>query len=68
VKEVKPLNTPLTIELAVKADSISETVSMVLSQVEKSRQNELSKALSMMDNLDNRQKKIVNDLTYILIE
>ncbi len=57
-----------SIELAVKADSIRETVSTLLSQVEGSRQIELKKALSMMGKLDKRQKKIVNDLTSILLK
>ena len=53
---------------AVKGDSVRETVSVLLSQVEGSRQRELSKALKMMGELDKRQKKIVNDLTNILLK
>ena len=57
-----------SLELAVKEDSVRETVSMLLSQVEGSRQKELSKALNMMGELDKRQKKIVSDLTSILLK
>ena len=56
------------LEQAVKANSISETVSTLLSQVEGNRQRELSKALDMMGALDERQKKIVSDLTCILLK
>jgi glutamyl-tRNA reductase len=56
------------LEQAVKANSISETVSTLLSQVEGNRQRELSKALDMMGELDERQKKIVSDLTCILLK
>lgn len=56
------------LEQAVKANSISKTVSTLLSQVEGNRQRELSKALDMMGALDERQKKIVSDLTCILLK
>jgi glutamyl-tRNA reductase len=56
------------LERAVKEDSVRDIVSCVLSQVEESRQRELSKALDMMGNLDKRQKKIVSDLTSILLK
>jgi glutamyl-tRNA reductase len=56
------------LEQAVKGDSVRETVSMLLSQVEGSRQRELNKALTMMGELDKRQKKIVSDLTCILLK
>ena len=55
------------LEQAVKADSVREIVSELLSQVEQSRQRELGKALNMMSELDERQRKIVNDLTNILL-
>jgi glutamyl-tRNA reductase len=53
---------------AVKGDSVRETVSTLLSQVEGSRQRELSEALDMMGKLDERQKKIVSDLTRTLLK
>ena len=57
-----------SLEQAVKGDSVRETVSTLLSQVEGSRKRELSKALDMMGELDERQKKIVSDLTNILLK
>jgi glutamyl-tRNA reductase len=57
-----------TLEQAVKEDSVREAISVLLSQVEVSRQRELSKALTMMGKLDSRQKKIVSDLTSILLK
>jgi glutamyl-tRNA reductase len=56
------------LERAVKADSVRQTVSELLSRVDKSRQRELGKALNMMGELDERQKKIVSDLTSILLK
>jgi glutamyl-tRNA reductase len=57
-----------TLERAVKADSVRETISELLSEVEVERQRELAKALKMMGKLDERQKKIVSDLTCILLK
>ena len=56
------------LESAVRADSVRGIVSDLLSQIEKSRQRELTKALNMMDDLDERQRKIVNDLTSIMLK
>ena len=41
--------------------------SQVLSYIEESRQRELGKALKMMDKLDERQRKVVSDLTSIIL-
>ena len=56
------------LENAVREDSVREIVSDLLSQIEKNRQRELSKALNMMGELDERQRKIVSDLTSILLK
>ena len=56
------------LERTVKGDSVREIVSELLSQIEKNRQRELAKALNMMDDLDKRQRKIVSDLTSILLK
>ena len=56
------------LESAVKANSVSGIVSDLLSQVEESRQKELAKALNMMGKVDERKKKIVSDLTSILLK
>lgn len=57
-----------SLEQAVKGNSVRETVSTLLSQLEGSRKRELSKALDMMGELDERQKKIVSDLTSTLLK
>jgi len=56
------------LERAVKEDSVREIVSVLLSHVEENRQRELAKALSMMKELDEHQRKIVSDLTSILLK
>jgi glutamyl-tRNA reductase len=56
------------LENAVREDSVREIVSELLSQIEINRQRELAKALNMMDELDERQRKIVSDLTSILLK
>jgi glutamyl-tRNA reductase len=56
------------LECAVKADSVRDIVSCLLSQVEENRQRELAKALNMMGKMDERRKKIINDLTSILLK
>jgi glutamyl-tRNA reductase len=58
----------LGLERAVKEISVAEIVSGLLSQAEEIRQRELAKTLEMMDELDERQRKIVNDLTKILLK
>jgi len=52
-----------TLERAVKGDSVREIVSNLLSQVEQNRRKELNKALDMMGTIDDRKKRIINDLT-----
>ena len=51
-----------------ETSSVSEVVSDLLSQVEESRRRELAKALSRMGELNERQRKIVNDLTSIMLK
>jgi glutamyl-tRNA reductase len=58
----------IVLERAVKEYSVAEIISGLLSQAEKIRQTELAKTLNMMDELDERQRKIVNDLTKILLK
>ncbi|MGE5533553.1 MAG: glutamyl-tRNA reductase [Bacillota bacterium] len=57
-----------SLERAVKADSVRDIVSCVLRRVEVRRRKELAKALMMMGELDERQTKIVSDLTNILLK
>jgi len=56
------------LENAVREDSVREIISELLSQIEKNRQRELAKALNMMSELDERQIKVVSDLTSILLK
>lgn len=56
------------LERAVKADSVREIISQLLAQVEVSRQTNLAVALNMMGELDVKQRKIVSDLTSILLK
>jgi glutamyl-tRNA reductase len=51
------------LDRAVKADSVRGIVSELLAQVEQTRIRELGKAFGMMGKLDERQRKIVNNLT-----
>ena len=51
------------LERSVAAGSVREIVSELLSQVEQTRRRELKKALTVMGELDERQRKIVNNLT-----
>ncbi|MGA2387206.1 MAG: glutamyl-tRNA reductase [Candidatus Bathyarchaeia archaeon] len=57
-----------TLECAINADSVNEVISEFLSQVEENRRRELTKALEMMGELDERKRKIVNDLTSVLLK
>jgi glutamyl-tRNA reductase len=56
------------LECALKAHSMDELIAELLTQTEETRQRELIKALNMMGDLDERGKKIVNDLTCILMK
>lgn len=56
------------LERALKADSTNGLVSKLLSNVEQIRQRELYRALIMLETLDERQKKIVDHLTSILLK
>jgi glutamyl-tRNA reductase len=65
----KIIDEELTVlERAVKEYSVREIISNLLSQTEEIRQRELAKTLNMMNGLDERQRKIVNDLTSILLK
>jgi glutamyl-tRNA reductase len=56
------------LERALKADSVREIISALLSQTEETRQKELAKAFTMMGDVDDREKKIVGDLTCVLLK
>jgi len=52
----------------MKSFSVRVIISQILSEAEQIRQKELSTALNMMGNLDERQKRVMNDLTSILLK
>jgi glutamyl-tRNA reductase len=56
------------LERSLKAESVRSVISDLLSQTEEVRQRELVKALNMMGDLDEHQKKVVADLTAILLK
>jgi glutamyl-tRNA reductase len=56
------------LERALKADSVRTIISGLLSQTEETRQKELAKAFTMIGDLDEREKKIVGDLTCVLLK
>jgi len=58
----------LVLEEDMKSLSVRLIISKLLSQAEEVRQKELSTALGMMGTLDDKQKKVLNDLTAILLK
>jgi glutamyl-tRNA reductase len=58
----------IALERSLKAESVRSLISQLLSQTEAVRQRELLKALNMMSDLDEREQKIVADLTSSLLK
>jgi glutamyl-tRNA reductase len=58
----------LILEEDMKSLSVRLIVSALLSEAEQVRQKELSTATAMMGQIDERQKKILNDLTAIILK
>ena len=58
----------LVLEDDMKSFSVRLIISDILAQTEQVRQKELGTALTMMGNLDDRQKRVLNDLTSILLK
>lgn len=58
----------LILEDDMKRFSVRLIISDILAQTEQVRQKELGTALTMMGNLDDRQKRVLNDLTSILLK
>jgi glutamyl-tRNA reductase len=52
----------------MKSRSVRLIISEILSQAEQIRQKELATALSMLGNLDEKQKRVLNDLTCVLLK
>ncbi len=68
-KAVKILDEELVVlNEDMKSFSVRLIISSLLSQAEHVRQKELATALSMMGNVDDRERKILEDLTSILLK
>ena len=68
-KAVKILDEELVIlQQDMKSLSVRLIISSLLSQAEEIRQKELTTALGMIGNVDEREKKIIEDLTSILLK
>ena len=68
-KAVKILDEELVIlNEDMKSFSVRLIISSLLSQAEQVRQKELATALNMMGNVDERERKILDDLTSILLK
>ncbi|MBN1245882.1 glutamyl-tRNA reductase [Candidatus Bathyarchaeota archaeon] len=52
----------------IKIQSVRDIVSLLFSRAEEIRQKELTKALNMLGNVDEKEKKIIEDLTFILLK
>jgi glutamyl-tRNA reductase len=58
----------ILLERDVKAQSVRNVISFLLSKAEEVRQKELTKAFSMLQDANEREKKIIDDLTLILLK
>jgi len=52
----------------IKIQSVRDIVSLLFSRAEEIRQRELKKALKMLGHVDAKEKKIIEDLTFILLK
>ena len=52
----------------VKSQSVRDVISYLLSRTEDVRQRELSKAFGMLQNLDEKQREVIEDLTLVLLK
>ncbi|MCP8312931.1 MAG: glutamyl-tRNA reductase [archaeon] len=58
----------LLLERDLKAQSVKSIISSLFLRAEEVRQRELMKALNMLGNIDEKERKIIDDLTYILVK
>jgi len=56
------------LERDVKSQSVRDIISVLLSQAEDVRQRELAKAFSMLQNVDDKEKEVIDDLTLVLLK
>lgn len=52
----------------IKIQSVRDIASLLFSRAEEIRQKELAKALNMLGNVGEKEKKIIEDLTFILLK
>jgi glutamyl-tRNA reductase len=52
----------------IKIQSVRDIASVLFSRAEEIRQKEVSKALAMLGDVDEKEKKIIEDLTFILLK
>jgi glutamyl-tRNA reductase len=56
------------LERDVKSQSVRDIISVLLSQAEDVRQRELAKAFAMLQNVDDKEKEVIDDLTLVLLK
>jgi glutamyl-tRNA reductase len=56
------------LERDVKSQTVREIISALLSNAEEVRQRELTKAYGMLQNMDEKDKEVIDDLTLILLK
>jgi glutamyl-tRNA reductase len=56
------------LEKDVKSQSVRDIVSFLLSNTEDVRQRELKKAFGMLQNLSDKEKEVIDDLTLVLLK
>jgi len=58
----------LLLDRDLKTQSVRNIISSLFLRAEEIRQRELMKALNMLGNIDEKERKIIDDLTYILVK
>jgi glutamyl-tRNA reductase len=58
----------ILLERDVKSQSVRKVISFLLSKAEEVRQRELTKAFTMLQDADEKEKKVIDDLTLILLK
>jgi glutamyl-tRNA reductase len=56
------------LERDVKSQSVRDIISVLLSQAEDVRQRELAKAFGMLQNVGEKEKEVIDDLTLVLLK
>jgi glutamyl-tRNA reductase len=56
------------LERDIKAQAVRDVISYLLGNAEDVRQREVTKAFSMLQNLDDKQKEVIDDLTLVLLK